>query len=648
MNAAAQSVDVIAAFEYRNYFAAAVPLGDPADLLGHVREPLFAEQEIAQGILPMSVESGGDEHQLGGEGIGGGENLFLEDGSVFGIARSGLHRQIQGKTLSFPSPSLRRRSGAGIERILVETDEQDGRIFLEDLLRAIPVVEVPVENQDAPVAMLLLGVSSRDGNCIEEAKPHCGIGPGMVAGRTNERKGVACLSQSNLIDRDRSRPHRQESSPKRVRTGVGISLVEEAQAVTRCLFHPPDLPVGVDGAEKLACRRHGLDPTDRVRKRGAEAWKRSGDPVRTLGVATRGGVPSKIGIRDKNSGKGHWSIRAASGSVKESAKVLNRLFCAACRQEIQENCARKRTGEKGVRSTRWLTSCGIGWDREGMTHREISLGHSPDSDDAFMFYALVAGKLDSGNLRFRQEVTDIETLNELAEKKAIDLTAVSIHAYGFLRKDYWLLPCGGSMGEGYGPRVVSPHRKTREELARSRIAIPGRKTSAVMALSLYLGVRPEELHLEVHPFDRILETVRSGAVQAGLVIHEGQLTYADEGLSLCVDLGQWWKAETGLPLPLGGNAVRKELGTRIAGECTRLLRESVRWGLEHRQEALAYASDFSRGLSPEKLDEFVEMYANERTFDYGPEGRRAIEEFLRQGRALGILPEGAGVDWVPE
>ncbi len=265
-----------------------------------------------------------------------------------------------------------------------------------------------------------------------------------------------------------------------------------------------------------------------------------------------------------------------------------------------------------------------------------------------MFYALVAGKLDSGNLRFRQEVTDIETLNELAEKKAIDLTAVSIHAYGFLRKDYWLLPCGGSMGEGYGPRVVSPHRKTREELARSRIAIPGRKTSAVMALSLYLGMRPEELNLVVHPFDRILEAVRSGEAEAGLVIHEGQLTYGDEGLSLCVDLGQWWKAETGLPLPLGGNAARKELGIDIARECTRLLRESIRWGLQHRREALEYAAGFSRGLSPQRVDEFVDMYANERTFDYGAEGRQAIEEFLRRGKVLGMLPASAGVDWLPE
>ncbi|VVM06647.1 1,4-dihydroxy-6-naphthoate synthase [Methylacidimicrobium cyclopophantes] len=280
--------------------------------------------------------------------------------------------------------------------------------------------------------------------------------------------------------------------------------------------------------------------------------------------------------------------------------------------------------------------------------REISLGHSPDADDAFMFYALVAGKLSSGDLRFRQEVSDIESLNELAEKKAVDLTAVSIHAYGFLRNDYWLLPCGGSMGEGYGPRLVSSRRKTKEELVRTRIAIPGRKTSAVMALSLYLGVPPEELSLVVRPFDRILETVRSGGAETGLVIHEGQLTYAEEGLTLCADLGEWWKAETGLPLPLGGNAVRKDLGIDLAKECTRLLRESIRWGLQHREEALAYAAGFSRGLSPEKVDEFVGMYANERTFDYGAEGRKAIEEFLRRGRELGMLPASAGVDWLPE
>ncbi|MGD9896596.1 MAG: menaquinone biosynthesis family protein [Candidatus Methylacidiphilaceae bacterium] len=280
--------------------------------------------------------------------------------------------------------------------------------------------------------------------------------------------------------------------------------------------------------------------------------------------------------------------------------------------------------------------------------KEISLGHSPDSDDAFMFYALVAGKLPDGNFRFRQEVTDIESLNELAEREAIDLTAVSIHAYGFLRQKYWLLPCGGSMGEGYGPRVVALRNRTREELARARIVIPGRKTSAVMALSFYLGVRPEELSLIVRPFDRILEAVRAGEAEAGLVIHEGQLTYEDQGLSLCVDLGQWWKTETGLPLPLGGNAVRKGLGIALARECARLLRESIRWGLQHRQEALEYAAGFARGLSPEKLDEFVEMYANERTFDYGPEGRQAIEEFLRRGKELGMLPANGGVDWLPE
>jgi 1,4-dihydroxy-6-naphthoate synthase len=280
--------------------------------------------------------------------------------------------------------------------------------------------------------------------------------------------------------------------------------------------------------------------------------------------------------------------------------------------------------------------------------KEISLGHSPDADDAFMFYALVAGKLPSGAIRFRQEVTDIESLNELARKEAIDLTAVSIHAYGFLRDNYWLLPCGGSMGEGYGPRVVSARSMTREELSRARIAIPGRKTSAVMALSLYLGIGPEKLPLIVRPFDRILDSVRSGEAEAGLVIHEGQLTYADEGLALCVDLGHWWKEETGLPLPLGGNALRKTLGIDLARECARLLRESIRWGLQHRSEALQYAAGFSRGLSAEKLDQFVEMYANERTFDYGTEGRQAIELFLRRGREIGMLPASAGVDWLPE
>ncbi|VVM04783.1 menaquinone biosynthesis family protein [Methylacidimicrobium tartarophylax] len=280
--------------------------------------------------------------------------------------------------------------------------------------------------------------------------------------------------------------------------------------------------------------------------------------------------------------------------------------------------------------------------------REISLGHSPDADDAFMFYALVAGKLPSGAIRFRQEVTDIESLNELARNEAIDLTAVSIHAYGFLRDNYWLLPCGGSMGEGYGPRVVSAKSMTREELSRARIAIPGRKTSAVMALSLYLGIGPEKLPLIVRPFDRILDSVRSGEAEAGLVIHEGQLTYADEGLALCVDLGHWWKEETGLPLPLGGNALRKTLGIDLARECARLLRESIRWGLQHRSEALQYAAGFSRGLSTEKLDQFVEMYANERTFDYGTEGRQAIELFLRRGREIGMLPASAGVDWLPE
>jgi 1,4-dihydroxy-6-naphthoate synthase len=258
-----------------------------------------------------------------------------------------------------------------------------------------------------------------------------------------------------------------------------------------------------------------------------------------------------------------------------------------------------------------------------------------------MFYALAKGRIDSGQYEFQHELVDIETLNRRAFKATLELTAVSIHAYAFLHDKYVLCTCGASMGDGYGPMVVAPHAMDVNQLRSKTIAVPGKLTSAYLALRLCLGVDFDCVEV---PFDRIIPAVVEGeyagqAIDAGLIIHEGQLTYAKENLKLVVDLGQWWKQRTSLPLPLGANAVRKDLGSEAIRDIQRLLKESIEYGLAHREEALRYALQFGRDLDSRQADRFVGMYVNDWTLDFGPRGRKAVGEFLAQGHSAGVLPE---------
>jgi 1,4-dihydroxy-6-naphthoate synthase len=278
-----------------------------------------------------------------------------------------------------------------------------------------------------------------------------------------------------------------------------------------------------------------------------------------------------------------------------------------------------------------------------MTQRLITVGHSPDPDDAFMFYALAHDKLDTGGLRFRHELQDIETLNRRALRGELDVTAVSIHAYAFLRDKYALLPSGCSMGDRYGPMVVARRPVPVEQLRSAQIAVPGTLTTAFLTLRMLL---PGELRYEVVPFDEIIAAVAAGRFDAGLIIHEGQLTFQNQGLHLVVDLGVWWQERTGLPLPLGGNAVRRDLGPATMAHISRLLKESIRYGLDHRDEALAYALRYARDMDKGLADRFVGMYVNDWTLDYGPRGRAAVQRLLEEGHRAGILPAPVAVDFV--
>jgi 1,4-dihydroxy-6-naphthoate synthase len=279
---------------------------------------------------------------------------------------------------------------------------------------------------------------------------------------------------------------------------------------------------------------------------------------------------------------------------------------------------------------------------EARGQRVIRVAHSPDSDDAFMFYGLASGAIDTGELRFEHELQGIQELNERALRGELEVTAVSIHAYAYLTDRYALLPHGASMGEGYGPRLVSRTPIDREVLREVTIAIPGELTSAHLALRLWLpGVRTVAL-----PFDEIMEAVRDGSVDVGLIIHEGQLTYAEAGLVMLEDLGRWWREETGLPLPLGGNVIRRDLGPELIARVSDYLRRSIAYSLDHREEAMDYAMGFARGLDRGTADEFVGMYVNQRTLDYGPDGRRAVRLFLQRGVEAGILPGPVSVEFV--
>jgi 1,4-dihydroxy-6-naphthoate synthase len=280
----------------------------------------------------------------------------------------------------------------------------------------------------------------------------------------------------------------------------------------------------------------------------------------------------------------------------------------------------------------------------------IRVGHSPDPDDAFMFYALAKNKLDTGRYRFEHQLVDIETLNRRAFGGELELTALSVHAYGYLSDTYILCPCGASMGDRYGPIVVARGSCTPEQLPWKTIAVPGTMTTAYLTLRMYLGA--DFSHVIV-PFDAILEAVAAGeyegrAIDAGLVIHEGQLTYQDMGLELVLDTGKWWFEETGLPLPLGANAIRKNLGHEAVRDVNRLLKQSIVYGLEHRDDALAYALQYARGLDVQTADRFVGMYVNDWTLDFGPRGRQAVAELLTRGHAAGVLPKPVTAEFVEE
>src|SRR5688500_11543035 len=289
-----------------------------------------------------------------------------------------------------------------------------------------------------------------------------------------------------------------------------------------------------------------------------------------------------------------------------------------------------------------------------MTKRLITVGHSPDPDDAFMFYALAHDRLDTGDLQFCHELQDIETLNRRALKGELEVTAVSLHAFAHLTDRYALLPTGCSMGDRYGPMVVSRKPLAVTDLPGVRIAVPGTLTTAFLALRLMLeqtgappggyetgappgGSRPPFAY-EVVPFDQIIGAVAEGRFDAGLIIHEGQLTFQNQGLHLVTDLGVWWQERTGLPLPLGGNVVRRDLGPETIRQISRLLKESIRYALDHRQDALDYALKYARDMDKGLADRFVGMYVNEWTLDYGPRGREAVRRLLDEAHRAGIIP----------
>lgn len=275
--------------------------------------------------------------------------------------------------------------------------------------------------------------------------------------------------------------------------------------------------------------------------------------------------------------------------------------------------------------------------------REISIAHSPDSDDAFMFYGLATNKVRVPGYKFTHTLTDIETLNQRAIKEAFyDVTAISFHAYPYLQDNYALMACGGSVGDGYGPMIVAPRRLTEADLKKTRIAIPGTLTTAYLTLKLYLP----DVETVVVPFDKIIPAVVSGEFEAGLIIHEGQLTYAKDGLTKIIDLGQWWREQTGLPLPLGGNAIKRSLGPEAMKITTDALRDSIQHALTHRDEALSYAMQFARDLDTSLANRFVGMYVNERTLNYGDHGREAIRRILQMGYERSIIPHQAQVDFV--
>jgi len=275
--------------------------------------------------------------------------------------------------------------------------------------------------------------------------------------------------------------------------------------------------------------------------------------------------------------------------------------------------------------------------------REISIAHSPDSDDAFMFYGLATNKVRVIGHKFSHVLCDIETLNQRAIREAFyDVTAISFHVYPYIQEQYALMACGGSVGEGYGPMIVASRPYDLDEIRNVKIAVPGTLTTAYLALKLFAP----EIETAVVPFDQIIPEVMAGNYAAGLIIHEGQLTYPRTGLSRVLDLGVWWREQTGLPLPLGGNAIRRSLGSATMQIVTQALRDSIQYGLDHRDEALQYAMQFGRDLDTSLADKFVGMYVNQRTLDYGEDGKTAIRRLLEMGHERGVIPKPVQVEFV--
>lgn len=282
-----------------------------------------------------------------------------------------------------------------------------------------------------------------------------------------------------------------------------------------------------------------------------------------------------------------------------------------------------------------------------MTTRTITLGHSPDPDDAFMFYALAKDLIPTNGLAFEHILQDIQTLNERATRGELDVSAISIHAYAYVSDQYALLPSGASMGDGYGPMLVAKQSLTKEEVAKSTIAVPGEMTSAFLALQLWLGKPASEFQYKVVPFDQIFDTVNRGDADVGLIIHEGQLTYQDQGLKLCEDLGVWWGRENdGLPLPLGGNVIHKRFAPEDRKTISDLLTRSIQFSLDHRPDAVAHALQYARDMGMDLADQFVGMYVNDWTLDYGEKGRETIRRFLGRAFEMGLIPHRQELEFV--
>jgi len=272
----------------------------------------------------------------------------------------------------------------------------------------------------------------------------------------------------------------------------------------------------------------------------------------------------------------------------------------------------------------------------------VSVAHSPDSDDAFMFYALATNKLDTGGIAFTHVLKDIQTLNEEARRGTFDVTAISFHAYAYVAEEYALLPHGASIGDNYGPIVVSLKPSNADNIGKLKIAVPGKLTSAFLALRIFNS----DFEYEVVPFDKIIDAVLSGSCDAGLLIHEGQLFYEAKGLHKIMDLGEWWHQKTGLPLPMGGNAIKRSLPLELTRDVSRLLRESIQFSLDHRDDALGYALQFARDMEPELADQFVAMWVNELTLEYTERGREAVRRLLQEGYEHGIIPKAVEVEFV--